>query len=102
LSFASAAEIALDLSDARKVDGLHPLQPAGSEPSIDFACDVPRNFIHHGARNDDLGVELAKQTHTPDPREVNQRCGVTDRLQGSSDASSSSNSSGLVWIVGMW
>jgi hypothetical protein len=81
--------------DARKVGGLDPLQPAGSEPAVDLVRCVPRNFIRHCVRDEDPGVELTEQVQPPDPREVDQRCGVADRLQGSSDASSSSNSSAV-------
>ena len=54
-------------------------------------------------RNEDFGVQLTEQLDAPDPREVDQGCGVADRLQGPpSDAISSSSSAAVVWIVGIW
>ena len=51
---------------------------------------------------EDLGVEVTEQLDAPDPREVDQGCGVADRLQSPSDAISSASSSAVVWIVGIW
>ena len=62
--------------------------------SDDLSCD--------GVRNEDLSVKVTEQLDAPDPREVDQGCGVADRLQGPSDAISSSSSSAVVWIVGIW
>ena len=58
---ASPAEVALDLIDTSDVRRRRPSQPTSANPCIEFVSHVPTNLSRYRIRNENLGVELAKQ-----------------------------------------